>query len=108
VPASICASITNPKMNPERPDIPAWAALSARGAARIRPGFAEEVLREVRRQKALEPSLGKLLALSAATAAVCLLAVALVDARRPSGGSAGTLAAWQQIASASDDLTQSQ
>jgi hypothetical protein len=95
-------------MNPESHDFHAWAGLSARGAAQLRPGFADAVLREARRRILDEPSFAKQLALSAATAALCVAAVAIVDARRPASVSDRNLAAWQQIAAASEDLTQAQ
>ena len=108
MPVSSSGTITNPNMNPDNHDSQAWAGLSARGAAQLRPGFADAVLREARRRDFDEPSFAKQLALSAATAAVCLIAVAIFDARQSASVPDRNLTAWQQIAAASDDLTQAQ
>src|SRR4051812_7687164 len=58
------------------PTSESWQQLQQAGAARIRPGFAERVLRAARQIPIPGiPSLLDQFAFSAATAAVCLLAV---------------------------------
>ena len=108
MPASSCVNITNPTMNPETPASQAWAALRARGAAQLSPGFAGRVLRESAARAGAAPSLAGQFALSAATAALCFLVVAIFDAQSSPVAPDASQADWQQIASASDSLSQAQ
>ena len=78
------------------PDARTWAQLEAAGAARLRPGFAERVLRAARKIPGL-PSLFNQFAFSAATVAVCVLAVAGVHAVQIRLESDRNLAGWQQL-----------
>ncbi len=94
-------------MNPESHEAKTWAQLHAHAAAQLSPGFPDRVLRESRARAMAAPSLLRQFALSAATAALCFLAVAFVDART-SSAAASNLADWQQIASASEELAQAQ
>lgn len=102
MPGSSCAGITNPIMNPENQ---AWLRLREHAAAQISPGFAERVLRATRQGA---PSLAGAFILSAATAALCLLVVALIERPSHRAVAASNLADWQQIASASEMLADAQ
>jgi len=95
-------------MNPETQETKAWAILRAHGAAQLSPGFPDRVLRESRARALASPSLFGQFALSAATAALCFLAVAIFDAQNSSVATETNQADWQQIASASDNLSQAQ
>jgi hypothetical protein len=95
-------------MNPETREVRAWAALNARAAAQISPGFAGRVVREARARALREPSLAGQLMLGAVTAALCFLAIAIFDARASRAAGANNLADWQQIASASEELAQAE
>jgi len=79
------------------PDAQAWAQLRAHAAARLRPGFAERVLRAARGLPGV-PSFLDQFALSAATAALCALAVAFAHARTARLQDERNLAQWQKIA----------
>jgi len=78
------------------PDAAAWNQLHARGAAQLRPGFAGRVLRAARHIPGV-PSLLDHFAFSAATAAVCVLAVVLLHARNTRLEDERNLASWQQL-----------
>lgn len=108
MPASSFANITSPTMNPETQETKAWAILRSHGAAQLAPGFPDRVLRESRAQAAAAPSLFGQFALSAATAALCFVAVAIFDAQTSGPATASNQADWQQVASASDNLSQAQ
>lgn len=108
MPASSSASITSLTMNPENQEAKAWAILRSHGAAQLAPGFPDRVLRESLARAAAAPSLFGQFALSVATAALCFLAVAIFDARTSSAATETNQADWQQIASASDNLSQAQ
>jgi hypothetical protein len=84
-------------MNPEN----AWNSLRAHAAAQLKPGFPDRVLRAARAGAEAAPSLLGQFALSAATAALCFLAVALFNAQTTRAEAESSLAAWQDIASAS-------
>jgi hypothetical protein len=79
-----------------------WRELYAEGARQLRPGFAERVLR-VARAAADMPSLASQFALSAATAAVCLAAVAFVHHRTVEAADARNLAEWKEMVSLATD-----
>jgi hypothetical protein len=82
----------------------AWALLRDYAGARIRPGLPERVLRAVR--AGTSPLFVSHFVMCAATAAVCLVAVALYDARVSSDDSAQGVGGWGEIASQASDLEQ--
>ena len=59
----------------------AWAQLQRHASAQLRPGFADRVVRAARAGAEAVPSLLSIFTLSAATAALCLLAVTLLNTR---------------------------
>lgn len=81
----------------------AWAQLRARGAAELRPGFAERVLRAARAAADI-PSLGSHFALSAATAAICVLAAMYFHQSSVADADERNLAEWRQVVAAAEDL----
>jgi hypothetical protein len=85
------------------PQAETWRQLAAHGAAQLRPGFAERVLRAAR-AVADVPSLASQVALSAATAALCLGAVLFVNDRIESEAEERNLAEWQRIVAVARDL----
>ena len=89
-------------MNPENQ---AWLRLRDHAAAQIHAGFADRVLRRAREAV---PSLAASFFLSAATAALCLLAVALFERPAHRAAEASNLADWQQIAASSEMLADAQ
>jgi len=70
----------------------AWKRLHEHAAAQLSPGFADRVLRKAR----------------AATAALCLVAVALYNAGSSSDEAAQSLAGWSEIAAQAGDLESGQ
>ncbi len=88
------------------PQTGAWLQLFRAAAAQVRPGFAERVLRAARAAADL-PSLGSQLALSAATAAICLGAVLFVHDRNLKQADARNLAEWQTIVAVAQDMDSS-
>ena len=80
-----------------------WQQLRQSAAARLRPGFAERVLRAARVATEM-PSFTSQLALSAATAAVCLGAVLFVHNRRLEQADARNLAEWRTIVAVAQDF----
>ena len=128
--ASTSANITNPSMKPEShawaelnrhaaaqlprgfadrvlrqalgPSAESWSALFSTGAQTLRPGFAERVVR-MARVAADIPSLGSHLALSAATAAICLGAVLFLHERSVERADARNIADWERIVEMADD-----
>jgi hypothetical protein len=82
-----------------------WRELQAAGSARIRPGFAERVLRAARQIPGV-PSLLNQFAFSAATAAVCVLAVVGIHAVQVRLESDRNLAGWQRLVDDMQDLEQ--
>jgi len=89
-------------MNPESR---AWESLRHHAAAQLRIGFADRVLRAARQGVEAAPSVFSQFALSAATAALCYMAVAFFDAHRANAVSDQNLADWQEIASATAEPT---
>ncbi len=81
----------------------AWERLREHAAALITPGFPDRVMRAAR--ESASPLLVSHFALCAATAALCLIAVALYDARA-SGDDAQNLAGWREIAVQASELDQ--
>ncbi|HVU34483.1 MAG TPA: hypothetical protein VHE61_13695 [Opitutaceae bacterium] len=84
------------------PDAAAWQQLQSHAAAQLRPGFAERVLRAARAIPGV-PSLLDQFALSAATAALCLLGVVLVHSHNTQLQEQRNLARWQQLADEAQD-----
>jgi hypothetical protein len=82
----------------------AWTRLREHGAAQITPGFPDRVLRAVR--EGASPLLVAHFAMCAATAAMCLVAVALYQARGAGDENAQNVAGWGEIAAQSSDLDQ--
>lgn len=80
----------------------AWQQIQAQAAAQLRPGFAQRVLLAAR--SITEPTFLSHFALSAATAAVCLIAVIFVHQRTTSDEDARNLAGWQEIASEAQEF----
>ena len=85
------------------PSPAAWQQLQACAAAQLRPGFAARVLRAARLLPRM-PSLVGQVALSAATAALCLLGVVAVHAHNTRVQERHNLAVWQQLASEVQDI----
>jgi hypothetical protein len=83
----------------------AWAQLQRHASAQLRPGFADRVVRAARAGAEAVPSLLSIFTLSAATAALCLLAVTLFNtSSRDKDESDFNLAGWQQIAADSEEF----
>lgn len=81
----------------------AWQQLQVAAAARLRPGFAERVLRAARAATEM-PSFASQLALSAATAAICLGAVLFVHNRQLEQADARNLAEWSKIVAVAQEF----
>ena len=79
-----------------------WRQLNASAASQLRPGFTDRVLRLARAASEV-PSLGSHFALSAATAAVCLVAVVLVQDRSAQLADERNLADWERIVLVAQD-----
>lgn len=79
-----------------------WRSLFDTGARRLTPGFADRVLRLARAATEL-PSLGSHLAVSAATAAICLGSVLFVHERSVERADARNIAEWERIVEIADD-----
>jgi negative regulator of sigma E activity len=79
-----------------------WRQLNAHAAVQLRPGFASRVLR-LARVAADVPSLSSQFALSAATAAVCLAAVVLIQDRGTQLADERNLADWERIVLVAQD-----
>jgi hypothetical protein len=82
----------------------AWKSLREHAAARITPGLPDRVLRAAR--AAASPTLVSHFALCAATAVLCLAAVALYGARSSVDEDAQSLAGWSEITAQATDLDQ--
>ena len=83
----------------------AWEGLRRHAAAQIAPGFPERVLRAVRARSS--PLFVAHFAMCAATAAMCLVAVALYHAGASGDEDAQSIAGWGEIAAQASDLDQS-
>lgn len=81
----------------------AWFVLQQHAASLLRPGFAERTLRAARE---VAPTLFSQLALSAATAAVCMAAVVFVNDRMTARETARNLAQWQAVAAEAEQFGQ--
>jgi hypothetical protein len=82
----------------------AWDLLRERAAAQITPGFADRVLRAAR--AGASPLFVAHFAMCAATAALCLVVVALYDARASGDENARNIAGWGEVAAQASDLDQ--
>lgn len=80
-----------------------WGQLQTKAATQLRPGFAERVLRAARAAADM-PSLGSQFALSAATAALCVLAVIYFHQRNVADADERNLAEWRQVVTAAEDF----
>lgn len=85
-----------------KPEEFAWARLREHAASRIAPGFADRVLRAAR--PGPSPLFVAHFAMCAATAALCLAAVALYHARASGDDDASSLAGWSEISAQAGDL----
>ena len=83
--------------------LPGLVCLAAEGAASLRPGFAERVLRAARAAADL-PSFGTQFIWSAATAAACVVAVVFLHERNLRLADDRNLAEWRQLAAGVDEL----
>lgn len=77
--------------------------MTDRAARRLPPDFADRVLRAARGGAERMPSLFSQCMLSAATVALCFLAIAFFQSRTSQSQDSGSLADWQQFASAAED-----
>ncbi len=82
----------------------AWNKLGAHAASRLSPGFADRVLLEARAPAS--PLLVAHFAMCAATAGLCLAAVALYRSGTSAADEARNLAGWSEIAAQSQELDQ--
>ena len=81
------------------PEARVWGDLEDHAAAQLQAGFADRVLRAVRAALPMQmPSLSSQFALSAATAALCMIAVVYVHDRDTRIENERNLASWQQLA----------
>ncbi|HEY1847758.1 MAG TPA: hypothetical protein VGG37_01070 [Opitutaceae bacterium] len=82
----------------------AWDALREHGASRLKHGFAERVLRAARAETA--PLFVAHFALCAATAALCLTAVAIYRSGFSTADADASIAGWNAVAAQVSDLEQ--
>jgi hypothetical protein len=87
-------------MNPETY---AWKCLCEHAASRLSPGFADRTLLAARKSQAISP--GQFF-LSVSAATLCLLTVVVFYTQNMRAERSRNLAGWQQIAFASDDVSQ--
>jgi hypothetical protein len=88
-----------------KPEHEAWASLREHAASQITPGFPDRVLRAARGKPS--PLFVAHFAMCAATAALCLAAVAIYQSGF-SGDDATNQAGWSEITAQANDLEQSQ
>ncbi len=81
-----------------------WALLREHAAAQITPGFPERVLKAAR--AAASPLFITHFAMCAATAAACLVAVALYHARVSGDEDTQSVAGWGEIVAQANDFEQ--
>lgn len=79
--------------------------LREHAASQLKPGFPDRVMRAARARPA-SPLFVAHFAMCAATAAVCLAAVALYQSRLSPDDEAKNLAGWSDIAAQANDLEQ--
>jgi hypothetical protein len=82
----------------------AWMQLREHAASLIKPGFADRVLRATRARPA--PLFVAQFAMCAATAALCVAAVAIYSSQLSSDENAQNLAGWNEITAQANDLEQ--
>jgi hypothetical protein len=82
----------------------AWMQLREHAASLIKPGFADRVLRAARARPA--PLFVAQFAMCAATAAICVAAVAIYGSRLSTDQDAQNLAGWNEISAQASDLEQ--
>lgn len=82
----------------------AWMQLRDHAASLIKPRFAERVLRAARARPA--PLFVAQFAMCAATAALCVAAVAIYGSRASTDQDAQNLAGWNEISAQASDLEQ--
>jgi hypothetical protein len=87
-----------------KPESEAWMRLQDFAAKKITPGFPERVLRAAREHAS--PLFVAQFAMCAATAALCLGAVILFNARSTAADDATSLAGWSEIATQANELEQ--
>jgi hypothetical protein len=87
-----------------KPEDQAWMQLREHAASRISPGFPDRVLREARGERS--PLFVAQFAMCAATAALCLGAVALYQSGVSGDDDAKNLAGWSEITAQANDLEQ--
>jgi anti-sigma factor RsiW len=88
-----------------KPEHEAWASLREHAASLITPGFPDRVLRAARARPS--PLFVAHFAMCAATAALCLAAVAIYQSG-VSGDDATNQAGWSEIAAQANELDQGQ
>ena len=88
-----------------KPEHEAWTALREHAASQITPGFPERVLRAARLRPS--PLFVAHFAMCAATAALCIAAVAIYQSG-VHGDDAKNQAGWSEIAAQANDLEQGQ
>jgi hypothetical protein len=87
-----------------KPEFEAWMRLREHAASQITPGFPDRVLRAARAHAS--PLIVTQFGMCVATAALCLAAVLLFDARTSSADDASSLAGWSEIAAQANELEQ--
>jgi hypothetical protein len=85
-----------------------WRQRQAHAATLLSPGFADRVLRAARAGLEAAPSLVGQFLLGAATAAACALVVIVIHSRATHAQDVRTLAAWKEIATSADNMSQTQ
>jgi hypothetical protein len=88
-----------------KPEHEAWTRLRDHAASQISPGFPDRVLRAARARPS--PLFVAHFAMCAATAALCLAAVAIYRSGF-SGDDAANQAGWSEVAAQASDLEQGQ
>jgi len=89
-----------------KPENHAWHRLHEHAASQLSPGFADRVLRTARAAAGATPLFMRQFALCAATAALCVGAVAIYHSTSAGDDSARNLAGWTEIASQAADWDQ--
>jgi hypothetical protein len=87
-----------------KPEHEAWMSLREHAASQISPGFPDRVLRAARVRPS--PLFVAHFAMCAATAALCLAAVAIYQSRVSGDEDASSQAGWSEIAAQANDLEQ--
>lgn len=102
MPENTSENIINPTMKTETQ---AWADLRRHASTKLRPGFADRVVRAARAGAEAVPSLLSIFTLSAVTAALCLAAVTLSNQQAQNAAERDVnIAGWQRIAADSEEF----